>query len=416
MRRLRWPHLTLGAGAWLLLMVCSVGLSDWSIRHQVHSELGRQLPELLADAIPGWEGESFSWRHLAMEIDRDLVNLQLRQPGPLAHCSARVLSLQGEQIARAGAGEQRLALAWRQGEMGRQLELGLQCQRNWPWLLASQGALTGLVAALLLALPAPLSARRRAYVDALRTAGASRRQALRATAAVDDLSDSQIQLLDALLAQAGDGGLNPQMQAFRWAGSVRAQALTAAQLPWFLRALQLFEGDAERALAVALAPAQLVFHPRDCRVSVHGLDLRLPSTPFIYYLWYARRRLRDGAGDAGGWFANPPSNRADHEGAAEVLALMEAYEGHGKAARDLREKGLRSRTLDQNRSKVKEHLTGLLGEELAADFLFEGERDARTARSRYRIVTDAAQIRVDEGPQCAAAGAIDIPATPASYS
>ncbi len=48
--------------------------------------------------------------------------------------------------------------------------------------------------------------------------------------------------------------------------------------------------------------------------------------------------------------------------------------------------------LDQNRSKVKEELVRVMGEELAAPYLFRMERDPATARYRYRLALDPERI------------------------
>ena len=64
---------------------------------------------------------------------------------------------------------------------------------------------------------------------------------------------------------------------------------------------------------------------------------------------------------------------------------MQHYGGHGKAINDLQSNGLKAKTLDQNRSKIKDELVSVLGETLAADYLFETARDAQSGRSKYRI-------------------------------
>ena len=65
--------------------------------------------------------------------------------------------------------------------------------------------------------------------------------------------------------------------------------------------------------------------------------------------------------------------------------MFEKYGGHAKAASEPQEKGLRAKTLDQNRSKIKDELVRHLCEELALPYLFDVQRDLRTARFNYRI-------------------------------
>lgn len=150
-----------------------------------------------------------------------------------------------------------------------------------------------------------------------------------------------------------------------------------------------------QSLRRARAQPQLVLRPATSTVICAGSEVRLPSTPFIYYLWYAHRRL---ARSNSGWYLNPPSGGSDMAAAGEVLALMDQLGAHPKARRELAERGLRAKVLDQNRSKVKDELTRVLGEEVAADYLFDAERDGRTARYRYRLRLEPGQIQVEASP------------------
>lgn len=151
--------------------------------------------------------------------------------------------------------------------------------------------------------------------------------------------------------------------------------------------------DLGAALAIACAAPTLEFRSKEYAVVCHGCKITLPSTPFLYYRWYAMRR-RDAEDD--GWYSNPPSTGADPVAAASMLALMHACGAHPKAQRELAERGLRAKVLDQNRSKVKEELVRILGPELAQPFLFEVARDARTARYRYRLCLQPALLLLDD--------------------
>ncbi|TXS95409.1 hypothetical protein FV139_05850 [Parahaliea maris] len=406
-RRLRvWLIIAIG----LYALLVGVGQSyavDVFVR-QLQQELAASFPIRLAYMMPSWEESSFSWTGVAEDVDRDLADLPLARPGPLAHCSARVTRVQGQDTAEAAAGDRVLSFEWQQADETRSLQVAVSCQRNWPFLLLGQGALVALFTAFCLALPRPPSTRQRRYRKSLMQLGIPRGQATRCVRGVDALSDLQVSVLNSLLGrvQTAEFGLLSAM--FDWVGSAKVAALEPGDLRWFELALEQDEGEGlaawESALQVARSPAELVFCPAESTVRIHGLAVKLPVTPFIYYYWYAMRRLRDGAGEGGGWFTNPASNRSDREHAGELVELMEAHQGHGKATRDLREKGLRSKILDQNRSKVKEHLASLLGEALAGDYLFEMERDPRTARFRYRIATDPRHIRVESTPECTPEG------------
>ena len=79
---------------------------------------------------------------------------------------------------------------------------------------------------------------------------------------------------------------------------------------------------------------------------------------------------------------------------AEIAALMSAHGGHGRAINDLEQTGLKARTLDQNRNKIKDEIVAVLGEELATKYLFEADRHEDGIHQRYRLRLDAALIDV----------------------
>ncbi len=147
-----------------------------------------------------------------------------------------------------------------------------------------------------------------------------------------------------------------------------------------------------QALSIALAPASIRFDHQTHAVCIHGVTLPLPKTPYFYYAWYAGLRVDDS--DARGWVLNPATDRPDRVSAVPLIELMVSAGGHQKAINDLSEHGLRAKILDQNRNKVKDELCRELGDALAADYLFESERDTRTARYRYRLTCSPARIKI----------------------
>lgn len=186
---------------------------------------------------------------------------------------------------------------------------------------------------------------------------------------------------------------------FLGSGAVLASAVLLVFLGWQLllqhRRLRLFTARGLpllQSLRRARAQPQLLLRPATSTVVCAGSEVRLPSTPFIYYLWYAHRRLAD---IDSGWYLNPPSGGSDMAAAGELLVLMDQLGAHPKARRELAEKGLRAKVLDQNRSKAKDELTRVLGEEVAADYLFDAERDGRSARYRYRLRLEPGQIHTE---------------------
>lgn len=139
----------------------------------------------------------------------------------------------------------------------------------------------------------------------------------------------------------------------------------------------------------ALHAPQLRFDLAQQRLWIHGLEVTMAKTPLFYYFWYARRRVLQQ-----GLYVNPGASRPDHQQGIWLAGLMERWGGHAKAINDLREAGLKGKTLDQNRNKIKDELTRALGE-LALPYLFEAERDLATARYRYGLTLPAGQLLAD---------------------
>jgi hypothetical protein len=126
------------------------------------------------------------------------------------------------------------------------------------------------------------------------------------------------------------------------------------------------------------------------KLEIHGMDIPMHKTPLFYLAWYAiKRRSSDG------WVQNPRSNRPDRIASEELVALMADHNGHGRAMHDLEAHGLKAKTLDQNRSKIKDGITAVLGEELGARYLFELRKHATSNRTSYRLKLDAGRIRIE---------------------
>ncbi|WP_337880068.1 hypothetical protein [Rheinheimera sp.] len=159
---------------------------------------------------------------------------------------------------------------------------------------------------------------------------------------------------------------------------------------WLVLAARQLPDDPAAIWAVANAEPQLKFQLETGQLWVHGLELKLSRTPFLYYYWYASRRksaLQDG------WVLNPASNRPSTDYAAELTALMLQGHGHKKALQDI-EAGVKAKTLDQNRSKLRDELEQQLGPALAQQFLFDCHKDVKSSRSHYRMMTAPEQIEL----------------------
>lgn len=163
--------------------------------------------------------------------------------------------------------------------------------------------------------------------------------------------------------------------------------LTPAQLDWFVLALKR-EYTVSESLGIALHPESLEFDLDNMRVLIHGIPIQLPKTPMLYYFWYAEKKKQ---GEM--YYLNPHAKKPDREQGEYLAGLMERYGGHGRAINDLLEVGLKSKTLDQNRNKIRDELIGSLGE-LAQDYLFVSERDNQANRNKYGVVTPDDRIKL----------------------
>ncbi len=165
-------------------------------------------------------------------------------------------------------------------------------------------------------------------------------------------------------------------------------ALEGETLSWFIAANR--RGlSVDQSLAIAFADDSLSFDLDSQELLVHGLTIPLSKTPLFYYFWYAKRKI-----DNLGPFLNPAQSKPDPVAGAELAALMDAHHGHLKAIHDLEGAGLKGKTLDQNRNKIKDELSRLLGDELAARYLFNSARDPKTARYLYELALPANFIRL----------------------
>ena len=147
-------------------------------------------------------------------------------------------------------------------------------------------------------------------------------------------------------------------------------------------------------LEQASRPLTLSFSVSSGNVEVRINEVVIPmsSTPAIYWLWYAKKRISE---QNDGWVLNPPSNRPSQTLASELIALMENYGGHGRAISELKQHGLKAKTLDQNRNKIKDALVKVLGESFIDQLGFESAKHTHNAQSIYRLKTSPNTILIN---------------------
>ncbi|CAA0090952.1 hypothetical protein [Zhongshania aliphaticivorans] len=370
------------------LSALSYQLSLNNAANSLETELNNSLPEKIIGAGINDSQHELLNNFLVSRINQDLAFLPMTgRLNNIKYCQAQVQSLYGKTYHSPSSVLRTITVNWSVNEHPHRMSLGLNCQHNWSSLIFSQFILAILSAALLASINKPLHGNNKQLVSILLAHGHSRSDAIALCASTNRCNPTQAQALNIVVAKA------PQHTAaiLKFLDTGGFKNSNTAQLDWLSYGLQKHPEQFEQAIHICLAPATLSFYLATGHIAIHGVDIKLPSTPFFYYVWYAQQRHQNTDGNEG-WFINPPSNRADRSTDSQLINLMQQYGGHYKAINDLEEKGLRAKTLDQNRSKIKDELCQVLGETLATPYLFELERDPQTARFKYRLAIEPSDI------------------------
>ncbi|MDO8909447.1 MAG: hypothetical protein Q7W55_13235 [Pseudohongiella sp.] len=344
----------------LLMASLSVFIALTTARLDLQKDLTAQLPERLTESLRYSFADREVFSHVNQQILEDLQQIRIEGLLPvLQTCNTGLLRL-SQHVPEARnivPASRRIAVNWSRGSEIDQAEFSLDCQLNYPVLIGANLTMALLLMSCWWLLPVPLCANQKKMFDALRDRGI---QAVYIRQILQKLNASEL------------------------------EDLTENQ--WFMLAMRRYasaEVTLETALAIVAAKPSIHFHHSSHHVLIHGISIALPKTPYFYYAWYAMQRVQN---IDDGWILNPAADRPDRRQATALITLMENFGGHQKAINDLKEHGLRSKILDQNRNKIKDELFDALGEELATEFLFETERDMRSSRYRYRLCCAAERI------------------------
>ncbi|WP_221793148.1 hypothetical protein [Oceanobacter mangrovi] len=352
-----------------------------SLQQQLQQQL---LPQIIADE--GYRLNQYSQdQTLLSHINHDLQQLQFDGTLPLLQsCQLRLYSL-GDGKPVENTADRHFTLQRTTTDGVQDFPFALSCQPHPGVWLGSQSLLAGLALLLISWLPVPLGQSQRHWYEKLLHRGEPGRLARQYARQLSQLDQHSQSLLELLLQHSQQ----PLAELLMLLAQAEPDKVDGQ---WLDIALQQGESPTD-ALRIASAADSLRFDPQQRLVSIHGLTIQLPVTPYLYYLWYAQRRQSD---EQLGWFTNPATNRPDIEQGRQLSELMARYGGHGKAINDLVASGLKSKTLDQNRSKIKDELTSRLGEQLAGHYLFDTERDLQSGRSRYRLSLPGTAVEITE--------------------
>ncbi|MDP2284685.1 MAG: hypothetical protein Q8L06_11135 [Pseudohongiella sp.] len=347
----------------LIASALSVLIAMTSARLDIQAQLAEQLPERLSEALRYSFADREVFAHVNQQISEDLARVRIMGLLPvLESCQTRLIRLtqHAPENHALAAGTGNIAVNWSRGVDIDQAEFAMDCQINYTVVIGSHVAIALMLMGLWSLLPAPLGTDQKRLNDVLLDHG------IPAPA------------VQQILQKTNPGQLQHLIED-----------------PWFILAMRKFanaEINLDSAFAItASAPTVAFFHSAH-QVVIHGIAIILPKTPYFYFAWYALQRRQN---TQEGWILNPAVDRPDRRLATTLINLMERFGGHQKAINDLKEHGLRSKILDQNRNKIKEELVAALGDELAAGFLFETERDSRSSRYRYRLCCPPSNILLD---------------------
>ncbi|MEZ5504137.1 MAG: hypothetical protein R3E50_16315 [Halioglobus sp.] len=382
---------------WLLLSVVMVliiypssqKMLDNAIREHLRAHLLLTLDESQFGNASSRENDQKALQRIGGAINAALQNLVVTHWfAAQKECAVRLLRIDDVAIDNGPFGHT-VSLKLPRNQMQREIVVGVSCAPGW-WLALGSACLLGLLfLAINFYLPSPLSRAQRHWFNYLLECGYSESEASSAVsgsgASGRDLLPIQTDCLERLH--------DTQLRNFSWALKVASDARVAAldenALDWFLLGLGADAASMSSALELAASEDLVVIDLKAMKLHIHGLRVPMSRTPLFYYAWYAMRRV-----DGDGWITNPASNRPDAVLGQQLVQLMSRFEGHAKAINDLQRAGLKARTLDQNRSKIKDDIVAALGESLAQAYLFEASKHPDGLHMRYRLQVESSRIRI----------------------
>ena len=382
---------------WLLLSALLVlflfGASRWQLEQAIGQRVGEHLLLTLEESLfgnaAGRVNDRKALEGIGAQMNQAMAGLvRERWFSPWKRCAVRALRID-DVVVEETAMAWRIPLTFPRNGIDREAVIGVSCSPDWRVAAGAAGILGALFLLIGFTFPAPLSGAQRRWAEYLLERGYGEAEArglvCRYPREALTLNPAQLACVEAL----HDPGAQNFSDVLAVVTDPRVAQLSREQADWLVLALRARPGDLPAALALARAGDSMVIDLAGSTLAIRGLDIPMSRTPLFYLAWYAQHR---GRGE--GWVTNPASNRPDRETGRELAALMSRFDGHARAINDLEQAGLKARTLDQNRNKIKDEIVAVLGESLAAAYLFEASRHPDGIRMRYRLGLEAAQIRV----------------------
>ncbi len=141
----------------------------------------------------------------------------------------------------------------------------------------------------------------------------------------------------------------------------------------------LTDSELKPSIASSTEVSSLTINLTKRTITIDEQTFTMSKTPFFYYYWYVKRSIDDLPA-----YINPSSSKPDIEKGRELAQIMRCFGGHARAINELEQHGLKAKTLDQNRNKIKDEMLGHFGE-LAKPYLFQKSRDPKTGRYQHQL-------------------------------
>ena len=382
---------------WLLLSIllavfmfaASQSVLEDAVQAKVRQHVLLTLDEAHFSSAQGGGNDLEALQRIGQQMSTALQDLVVnRWYAPQQECVVRLRRIDDVTINDETM-QKDISFSLPRNQIEREIVVGLSCSPGWQGAGAISALLGILFLVISLLVPPPLSKAHRHWINYLLERGYSGMEAFAMVhqyeAVALTLNTTQLVCLE----QMHDSERRNFAEVLKVVTGDRVAALGETGIDWFLLGLR---GDPDRlsdALELAAAMDYVEINLHEMTLSVRGLRVPIGGTPLFYYAWYAMRRQ-----DGDGWITNPASNRPDRAAGQELIRLMTRYDGHARAINDLERAGLKARTLDQNRSKIKDDIVAVLGEQLADAYLFEASKHPDGIHTRYRLRVHGHQIRI----------------------
>ncbi|MEZ5569017.1 MAG: hypothetical protein R3E54_11860 [Halioglobus sp.] len=403
----------------LLLLSVNQHMVEESVQRRLHDHLRLTLDEAWFSTTQAQVNDRRVLTRAGAKINEQATLLvRSRWFAPHTACRVQLLRIDGTGVGQLAPEMAQRRFGLFRNQIEREVVFAYAC-RPGVWFVVGVGAVLGaLFLAIYVTVPPPLTGTHRRWINQLLEQGYSGQEAFdiirKYPADTLNLNPAQRYCLEQLHSP-GERDMNVVLGLVT---DARVATLSIEQMNWLLFGLGRAQWPAsdkaghpgamraakdegttpeqglESALALATAENRVEIDLTQLRLLLRGVPVPIGGTPLFYYAWYALARLR---GEV--WITNPPSNRPDLAAGVRLADWMSRHQGHGRAINDLQQTGLRARTLDQNRSKIKEDIVAALGEARAEAFLFDTSRHPDGVQLRYRLRVEPALITRIAAPE-----------------